>query len=94
MPDGSDPVDVAVAVYGQLARARPRIVLVSLEDALGVHERPNVPGTTGEFPNWRLSLTTPLEEIENQSGVRLIVSEMEAAGRAAARRPERKSSRS
>ena len=69
-------------------------MLASLEDALGVLERPNVPGTMGEFPNWRLSLTTPLEEIENQSGVRRIVSEMEAAGRMATRRPERKSSRS
>jgi 4-alpha-glucanotransferase len=89
MPEQTDPVDVAVAVYAHLARSRPRIVLASLEDALGVHERPNVPGTTGEFPNWRLSLSTPLEEIERQSGVIRIVSEMEAAGRAASRRPRR-----
>jgi len=81
MPDDTNPIDVAVAVYARLAQSRPRIVLVSLEDALGVHERPNVPGTVGEFPNWRLSLTTPLEEIPDAGGVRRIVSEMEAAGR-------------
>ena len=29
-----------------------------------MEERPNVPGTTTEFPNWRLALPQPLEAIE------------------------------
>jgi 4-alpha-glucanotransferase len=57
------------------------MVLVSMEDALGVHERPNVPGTTTEFPNWRLALPVPLEEIKHAAGVQRMVEEMEAAGR-------------
>jgi 4-alpha-glucanotransferase len=57
------------------------MVLVSMEDALGVHERPNVPGTTTEFPNWRLALPIPLEEVEQADGVRRMVEEMKAAGR-------------
>jgi 4-alpha-glucanotransferase len=81
MPDEADPVDVAVAVYTQLARARPRIVLASLEDALGVHERPNVPGTTGEFPNWRLSLPVPIEDIETSDGVVRLIHVMRESGR-------------
>jgi len=52
-----------------------------MEDALGVHERPNVPGTIDEFPNWRLALPVPLEEIEQADGVRRIAEEMKAAGR-------------
>ncbi len=81
LPDGSAPIDVAVAAYGELARGRPRLVLASLEDALAVHDRPNVPGTTSEFPNWRRSLPRPLEEIEADAGVHRIVETMRAAGR-------------
>jgi 4-alpha-glucanotransferase len=82
LPDDAHPLDVTVAVYGQLARGRPRIVLASLEDALAVHERPNVPGTTAEFPNWRIALPATIEEIEQAEGPRRIVSEMAGAGRA------------
>ena len=81
LPDATDPVDVAVATYGALAHGRPRIVLASLEDALGVHERPNEPGTTTERPNWRLALPQPLEEIEHERGPLQIAEAMRAAGR-------------
>lgn len=81
LPDSADPVDVAVAAYRHLAHGKPRIVLVSMEDALGVHERPNVPGTIDEFPNWRLALPLDLEAIESASGVNRIADEMRAAGR-------------
>ena len=81
LPDGTPPVDVAVAAYAELARARPRIVLASLEDALGVEERPNVPGTTTEFPNWRRALPAPLEEIELADGANRIAAAMNAARR-------------
>ncbi len=81
LPDETPPVDVAVAVYQHLAVGRTRMVLVSMEDALGVHERPNVPGTINEFPNWRLALPISLEEIEQADGVQRIAREMNAAGR-------------
>ena len=81
LPDGTPVVDVAVEVYTQLARGRPRIVLVSLEDALGVHERPNVPGTTDQFPNWRLALPSPIEQIETSDGPLRIAEAMRSARR-------------
>jgi 4-alpha-glucanotransferase len=81
LPDDTPPLDVAIAAYRAMARGRPRIVLVSMEDALGVHERPNVPGTTTEFLNWRLALPLPIEEMEQAAGVQRIVAEMKAAGR-------------
>jgi 4-alpha-glucanotransferase len=83
LPDATAPVDVAVAAYTELARGRPRIVLASMEDALGVSERPNVPGTTTEFPNWRLALPASLDEIETADGVNRIANAMGAAGRSA-----------
>jgi 4-alpha-glucanotransferase len=80
-PDGTPAIDVAVSAYTALAGSQSRIVLVSLEDALGVEERPNVPGTTTEWPNWRLALPTPIGEIERADGVLRIVEVMKASGR-------------
>ena len=67
-PDGTPPIDVAATTYAALSASRSRIVLASLEDALSVEERPNVPGTTTEFPNWRLALPQSLEAIEKAEG--------------------------
>jgi 4-alpha-glucanotransferase len=67
-PDGTPPIDVAAGTYAALGASRSRIVLASMEDALSVEERPNVPGTTTEFPNWRLALPQSLEAIETADG--------------------------
>lgn len=57
-------VDELVAgVYRELATAPCRIVTATLEDAMGVEERPNMPGTVDQWPNWRIALPVPLEEI-------------------------------
>src|SRR5258707_5840822 len=81
LSDTAAAVDVAVAAYRALSRARSRIVLAQLEDALGVEERPNVPGTTTEFPNWRLALPQSRDEIERSRGARRIATVMRRAGR-------------
>jgi len=81
MPADANPVDVAVETYRHLAMGPSRIALASLEDALGVHERPNVPGTIDEFPNWRLALPIALEDVERAEGVQRIAQDMRAAGR-------------
>ena len=81
LPDGTPPVEVAVAAYEKLAQARSRIVLATFEDALGVEERPNVPGTTTERPNWRLAMPKTLEDIERDAGVLRIAEAMRAARR-------------
>jgi 4-alpha-glucanotransferase len=81
LPEGTRAVDVAVAAYEKLALAGSRIVLASFEDALGVDERPNVPGTTTERPNWRLAMPLPLEDIEQDPGPRRIAQAMRQARR-------------
>lgn len=59
------PLDEVVRRAHQvLARTPSVFVTATLEDALLVPERPNVPGTTTEYPNWSLALPVPLEEIE------------------------------
>jgi 4-alpha-glucanotransferase len=74
--DGTSAVDVALAAYAALAQSRTCIVLAALEDALGVEERANVPGTTTEFPNWRLALPQSLEAIEEAAGVQRLAEVM------------------
>jgi len=50
--------------YAALAEAPSRVLLATLDDALAVAERPNMPGTVTEWPNWSLALPRTLEEIE------------------------------
>jgi 4-alpha-glucanotransferase len=40
------------------------VLLATLEDALAVVERPNMPNTTTEWPNWSRALPCSLEAIE------------------------------
>jgi 4-alpha-glucanotransferase len=61
--DGGPTEEVAEAAYRALAKSPSQLVAVSLEDALGVAERPNKPGTTVEWPNWSLALPFTLEEL-------------------------------
>jgi 4-alpha-glucanotransferase len=60
-----EPVEAAVVkTHRALARAPSRVILATLDDALAVPERPNMPGTTTAWPNWSLALPVPLEEVE------------------------------
>lgn len=61
--DGRSTEEVAEAACRALASSPSRLVAVTLEDALGVPERPNKPGTSGERPNWSLALPLTLEQL-------------------------------
>src|SRR5215472_9981694 len=61
--DGEATEEVAAAAYRALARCPSRLVAATLEDALGVAERPNRPGTIDEWPNWSLGLPLTLEQL-------------------------------
>jgi 4-alpha-glucanotransferase len=53
---GSDPGSFTAALYGYLARTPALLIGVSLADAVGDVRPQNIPGTTDEYPNWRLPL--------------------------------------
>ncbi|TMD01402.1 MAG: 4-alpha-glucanotransferase [Chloroflexi bacterium] len=58
------PVDMAVeALHARLAQAPSALVTATLDDCLGVTERPNMPATTDTWPNWCLALPAPLEAV-------------------------------
>jgi 4-alpha-glucanotransferase len=58
---GASVHDVVVAAHRALAEAPCLVVAATLDDALGVEERPNMPGTVDEWPNWRIALPIPIE---------------------------------
>ena len=64
LSESSSREGAAVAVHRVLARSPALLVSASLEDALGVELRPNLPGTFRERPNWRLTLPKILEDLE------------------------------
>ena len=51
------------AVTKFLARTKSRLMVISLEDLLGVIDQPNVPGTVNEHPNWRQRLPVAVDDI-------------------------------
>jgi 4-alpha-glucanotransferase len=62
--EGATPDEVVVAMHAALARTPCRLVVASLYDVLGELRQPNLPGTTDEYPNWRMPLGDDLEAIE------------------------------
>ncbi|CAN5640693.1 4-alpha-glucanotransferase [soil metagenome] len=61
--DGGDVEAVTAAVHRRLNRAPSMVVSGTLDDALAVQERPNMPGTTDEWPNWSIALPLALEDV-------------------------------
>jgi 4-alpha-glucanotransferase len=61
-----------VAMHEFLARTSCRFVTASLYDVLGETNQPNLPGTTDEYPNWRMPLSAGLSEIAEDPRVHAI----------------------
>ncbi|MCA2266373.1 4-alpha-glucanotransferase [Mycobacterium marseillense] len=60
LEDGvDDPEQVILALYRYLGRTPSRLLGVALTDAVGDRRTQNQPGTTDEYPNWRVPLTGP-----------------------------------
>jgi len=51
------------SAHAFLAASPSRVLMVQIEDALGLREQANVPGTTVEHPNWRRRLPLDLASI-------------------------------
>jgi 4-alpha-glucanotransferase len=52
-PAPSDPAPALDAAMRFLSASAATLVVAPLEDALGLDDQPNLPGTTDEHPNWR-----------------------------------------
>jgi 4-alpha-glucanotransferase len=57
------PDEILVAVHRFLALTPCRMLAVQLDDALGLREQANLPGTVDEHPNWRRKSPVPIEAL-------------------------------
>jgi 4-alpha-glucanotransferase len=73
-PAVTDAEALSLALHRRLAASPAAMLAATLEDALGVGERPNLPGTTSaQRPNWSRTLPLPLERIGSDPSVRRLV---------------------
>jgi 4-alpha-glucanotransferase len=82
LPAGSHPgeTEFIAALYGYIALSRAVLIGISLADAVGMHRAQNIPGTTGEYPNWRVPLCDAdgvpllLEDLPGSAALRTVAS--------------------
>jgi 4-alpha-glucanotransferase len=59
LPDGAGTEETVEALHRYLTLTPARLLCVSLTDAVGDRRTQNQPGTTDEYPNWRVPLSGP-----------------------------------
>ena len=87
-PQGLDPAapppqaddTTVIAVHALLAGAGSQLLAVQLDDALGVVEQQNLPGTTEEYPNWRHRYPVAVDALAGDPGLAAIASAVNPAG--------------
>jgi 4-alpha-glucanotransferase len=74
--------DLAPQVHRRLGQSPAALAVATMEDVLGVAERPNVPGTTDATrPNWSIALPVAVEDLPSDPGARRTLTAL-AEGRA------------
>lgn len=68
--EGITEDDPITALHALLARAPSRLLLASLTDVLGDVRQPNLPGTIDQYPNWRIPLPVPYEDLITDDRIR------------------------
>ena len=79
-PAPSDPEPALDAAFRFLSASAATLVVAPLEDALGLAEQPNLPGTTDEHPNWRRRYPSPAASLLDAPQVAARLSSLAARG--------------
>jgi 4-alpha-glucanotransferase len=69
---GEDVPAVAAELYRFLAESPSRVVMVYLEDLLGIDDQTNFPGTVEEYPNWRIKVAADWRVAVDQPTIRAL----------------------
>lgn len=73
---------VVLGLHRALADSPSALVAATLEDALRVERRPNMPGTVAaQRPNWSMALPLPIEELGSDRRVAALVAALERGRR-------------
>jgi 4-alpha-glucanotransferase len=77
--DAAEPREVVARAYDLLGQAPSMVVTATLEDALAVEERPNMPSTLDQWPNWSLALPMTLEQLQQEPLPRAIAAALDGS---------------
>jgi 4-alpha-glucanotransferase len=88
LPRGQTPdaTDFTAALYAYIAESPALLVCVSLADAVGERQPQNIPGTTDEYPNWRVPLSDGtgqpvlVEDLPGNAAVRTVARQVDGVG--------------
>ncbi len=62
MPEELSP-DLAAAIHRHLAKSAAMLFAVQLDDMVGATRQANLPGTTDQYPNWRIKTPVSLDDL-------------------------------
>ncbi|HEV7870715.1 MAG TPA: 4-alpha-glucanotransferase [Modestobacter sp.] len=71
VPADASPAEAVTGAYRRLATAPSTLLSATLDDALAVERRPNMPGAN-DRPNWCLPLPVPTEDLAAHPGVQAV----------------------
>ena len=78
-PDAAFTDSLARAVHLYLARSAAALVVLQVEDLMGMADPVNVPGTSHEHDNWRRKVTESLEDLFTRESVGTLFRDMQQA---------------
>jgi 4-alpha-glucanotransferase len=70
------PDSLAIALHRFISRTPSLLVAVQLDDMLGSEKQSNLPGTTDQYPNWRIRSSTSIEDIAADERFRRVAAAM------------------
>ncbi len=56
-------------VYGYIQRSPSKLMMLQIEDAMGLSMQMNLPGTVNQYPNWRCRLPLAVDEVASHERV-------------------------
>jgi 4-alpha-glucanotransferase len=71
--------ELGQALHLYLARSSTALVALQIEDLLGMTDPVNVPGTSGEYPNWQRKITATIEDMAGRSDLKAWLAEINRA---------------
>ena len=70
---------LAHSIQLYLAKSAAALVVLQIEDLIGMTDPVNVPGTSDEHPNWQRKLTRELDEVFADGSVTRLLREVQQA---------------
>lgn len=70
------PAELAVAIHRFVARTPSVLLTVQLDDMVGAERQPNLPGTTDQYPNWRIRSDVSIDDLPENERFRALAAAM------------------